>query len=222
VTSQRIFSQRVIIEIYPVKSRGDLRDFIELPYRSYRDDPIWVPPLRSEQWAQFDPAKNPMLDHCDTQLFLLKQGAKVIGRCSAFVDHLAVKHWEQPVGLFGSFECVADEAGAHLLLNAAKEWLLARGMQVMGGPWSFASQEWGLEIEGSSRPPVILAPHNPSYYADFFETFGLRKVNDLLAYLADEGEGYRFPERYLTLTDRIQSRYGIIVRPVDLRTWKKR
>ncbi len=204
------------MEIQPVKSRRDLRDFIQLPYRLYKDDPIWIPPLRSEQWAQFDPAKNPMLDHCKTQLFLLKEGKRVIGRCSAFVDHLAVEHWGQPIGLFGSFECVAEEDGAQLLLNAVRDWLVAHGMRLMRGPWSFASQEWGLEIEGGIRPPVIMAPHNPSYYADFFEAFGLRKGNDLLAYLADEKEGYRFPERYLTLTDRIQSRYGITVRPVDL------
>lgn len=35
------------MEIRPVTSRPDLRRFIELPYRLYRRDPVWVPPLRS-------------------------------------------------------------------------------------------------------------------------------------------------------------------------------
>ncbi len=204
------------MELHTVQSRKDLRAFIQFPYDLYRDDPNWIAPLRSEQWAQFDPQKNPMLDHCETELFLLKDGRRVIGRCSAFIDRLAVEHWGESIGLLGSFECVEDEAAAHQLLSAARDWLAERGMKAMRGPWSFASQEWGLEIEGSERPPVILAPHNPPYYADYFDSFGLSKAIDLVAYLADMAGGYAFPERYLTLTDRIQERYGISVRPVDL------
>jgi len=199
-----------------VENRRDLRKFINFPYIFYKQDPIWVPPLRSEQRAQFDPKKNPMLDHCTVKLFLLKNGDQVLGRCSAFVDHLAVQHWGEPIGLFGSFECVEDEIGAHMLLDAARSWLLDQEMRAMRGPWSFASQEWGLEIEGGDRRPVIMAPHNPVYYADYFDRFGLGKAIDLIAYLADEGSGYTFPERYLTLTDRIQERYGVTVRAVDL------
>jgi ribosomal protein S18 acetylase RimI-like enzyme len=89
-------------------------------------------------------------------------------------------------------------------------------MRAMRGPWSFASQEWGLEIEGGERPPVILAPHNPPYYADYFTMYGLQKAKDLLAYLADLNAGYQFPERFLTLTEKIQARYAVTVRPVDM------
>jgi len=204
------------MKIHPVESKRDLRQFIKLPYKLYKDDPIWVPPLLSEQKAQFDPNKNPMLDHCDWQLFLLKDGENVIGRCSAFIDHLALDHWKEPIGLFGSFECVEDEGAAHQLLSAARDWLVSKGMKAMRGPWSFASQEWGLEIEGGDRPPVILAPHNPPYYAVYFEHFGLGKVMDLIAYLADARSGYEFPERFLTLTDKIQERYGVKVRSINM------
>lgn len=207
--------------IQEVQNHRDLRRFIQLPYRLYRDDPVWIAPLRSEQWAQFDPKKNPMLDHCDTKLFLLKEGKQVIGRCAAFIDRLAVEYWGQPIGLFGSFECVEDAEAAQTLLRAAQDWLGSQGMSAMRGPWSFASQEWGLEIEGGERPPVIMAPHNPPYYADFFEQFGLGKAIDLIAYMADMSAGYRLPERYLTLTDRIRERFGVTVRPVDMEQLEK-
>ena len=204
------------MELISISTRRDLRQFIELPYRLYKDDPNWVPPLRSEQWAQFDPAKNPMLEHCETQFFLLRDGGRVIGRCSAFIDRLAVKHWEAPIGMFGSFECIEDQDDALVLLGAARDWLAGQGMASMRGPWSFASQEWGLEIEGGELPPVILAPHNPVYYMDYFEAFGLKKAMDMVAYLADVDGGYVFPERFLTLTDRIAERFGVRVRPVDM------
>ena len=109
------------MDILTADTRTDLARFIRFPYQLYRDDPQWFPPLRSEQWAQFNPKLNPMLNHCETQLFLLKDGRKVLGRCSAFIDRIALDHWGEPIGLFGAFECVDDEAGAHLLLGAARD-----------------------------------------------------------------------------------------------------
>jgi ribosomal protein S18 acetylase RimI-like enzyme len=203
------------MHIQQVETTGDLRRFIRFPYRLYRDDPIWVPPLRTEQWGQFNPARNPMLDHCDYDLFLLIDDGRVIGRVSAFVDSLAVKHWGAPIGLFGSYECVDDPQASRLLLGMARDRLHERGMARMRGPWSFASQEWGLVIEGYQPPPVIMAPYNPPYYNRQLADFGFKKAKDLVVYYADVSEGYRVPDRYLTLTDRVQERYGISMRSLD-------
>lgn len=205
------------MDVFPVKTQIELEEFIKLPYSLYRDDPIWVPPLRSEQQAQFDHKKNPMLDHCDTAFFLLRDQGRVIGRIAAFIDRLGVEYWKQPIGLFGSYECVDDPAAAHLLLSTARNWLRARGMTSMRGPWSFASQEWGLLVEGGHLPPVLMAPHNPPFYPIQLEAFGLRKVKDLLAYYIDAREGYVFPQRFLELTDKVQQRYGIRVRTLDMK-----
>ncbi len=204
------------MEVRPVESRLDLRRFIELPYWLYRNDPIWVPPLRREQWAQFDPARNPMLDHCEYTLFLLEDGEEVVGRISAFVDHLAVEHWGEPIGLFGSYECVDDRQASYLLLNAAHTWLSERGMRWLRGPWSFASQEWGLVVEGYELPPVIMAPHNPPYYNDHMLGYGLGKAKDLIVYIIDSADGYDIPPRYLELTDRVQERYRVRIRPLEM------
>jgi GNAT superfamily N-acetyltransferase len=205
------------MEIRKIESRRDLAAFVDLPYRMYRDDPVWVPPLRSEQWGMFDPSKNPMLDHCEYVLFLAIAAGKTLGRISVFVDRLAVEAWHAPIGLFGSFECVDNPDVSAALLSAARDWLRSRGMRAMRGPWSFASQEWGLVLDGFTPPPVIMAPYNPPYYNDQLLAFGLEKVKDLLVYYADRSEGYEIPARYLTLTDRVVQRYGIRIRPADMR-----
>jgi ribosomal protein S18 acetylase RimI-like enzyme len=197
------------MQIRAVQSRKDLADFIELPYRLYRKDPNWIPPLRSDQWNQFDPKRNPMLDHCEYTLFLLKDGPQTVGRMSAFIDRLALDWWKEPIGLFGSYECIAEPSASRLLLGAAQEWLAARAMKAMRGPWSFASQEWGLVLEGFSPPPVIMAPYNPPFYNN--------QLTDLLVYYVDSAEGYQIPERYLRLTDQVQKRYHVTVRSMDMR-----
>lgn len=210
-----------MIEIQQVHTKQQLAAFINSPYTHYKNDPMWVAPLRSEQRSQYDKKHNLMLTHCDVALFLAKEGKTVLGRIAAFIDHLAIEFWEQPIGLFGSYECVDNAQVSRRLLETAADWLRQRGMQSMRGPWSFASQEWGLLIEGFAPQPVIMAPYNPPYYQDQLSSFGLAKVQDMLAYYVDAREGYQIPERYLTLTDRIQKRYGVHVRPVNMKQLEK-
>ena len=205
------------MQIIPVQTPEELKAFINLPYELYKNDPVWVAPLRSEQASQYVPSKNPMLNHCTYSLFLAKEGNRVVGRIAAFLDHLALDHWKQPIGLFGSFECIDDEKVAQALLNAAVDWLKAKGMSSMRGPWSFASQEWGLVVDGFTPDPIIMAPYNPPYYNDLLQKFGLKKAKDLKVYICDAHDGWQIPERYLTLTDVVKRRYGVTVRPVNMK-----
>ena len=205
------------MHIRPVKTRRDQQAFLELTFRHYRGDPNFVPPLRSELRGQFDPVKNPFLQHCQTQLFLLEDGkGKPIGRVAAFIDKLANDHWGEPVGLFGYFESPDHAEAAGMLLEASASWLRERGMTVMRGPWSFVSQEWGMVLEGFEPPPVVMSPYNPPYYNDLVTAYGMRKVKDLLVYAVDARNGYRIPDRILTLTDLVAGRYGIRVRQIDM------
>ena len=202
--------------VRPVSNKRDLKAFLDLPFRLYRDDPLWVPPMRSSLSSEFDPSKNPFLAHCDYRLFLLERGGEVVGRIAALVDRLAVEGWGEKIGMFAYFECGKDDGeGAAALLGAATSWLSQRGMKTMRGPWSFVSQEWGLLVEGFDPEPVVMAPHNPPEYAALITGFGLAKAKDLLAWELSIPEGYRIPDRILTLTDAVAQRYGITIRTAD-------
>ena len=207
------------MHIHPVSSRHDQRSFVELPYKLYHDDPVWVPPLRDEQLGQFDPTRNPFLEHCDWQLFLLEEEGEIIGRIAAFVDNLAVDFWKERIGLFGYFECIPDGVGAALLLDAARDWLRAKGCPLMRGPWSFVSQEWGMVVEGFTPSPVVMAPYNPPYYNDFLTGFGMRKEKDLLCWYVSAAEGYVVPGRILELTGAVAGRYDVRIREIDMRRY---
>jgi GNAT superfamily N-acetyltransferase len=204
--------------VRPVETRRDFESFFRLPWRLYRDDPLWVPPMRSSARAELDPRKSPFLKHCDSRLFLLERGGAVVGRIAALVDRLAVEAWGAPIGMFAYFELELGpeaERDAGLLLGAARGWLRERGMRTMRGPWSFVSQEWGLVVEGFSPPPVVMAPYNPPGYEALLEGFGLRKAKDLLCWEISMPEGYRIPERILTLTDSVAERFKLRTRELD-------
>jgi GNAT superfamily N-acetyltransferase len=205
------------MNITRVETKEDLNSFINLPYRYYKNDPVWVPPLRDEQKGQFDHLRNPLLDHCEYAMFLLWDDGKLIGRVAAFIDKLAVEAWKEPIGLFGYYECPSDPNASRLLLDTAREWLYKHGMKFMRGPWSFVSQEWGAVIEGYTPAPVVMAPYNPPFYNDQFTTYGLAKVKDLLVYEIDARQGYRIPERILTLTDQVAARHHVHVRMLNMK-----
>ena len=207
------------MHIHSIVTKKDLREFINLPYQIYKNDPLWVPPLKSEVYNQFDHLKNPFLDHCKYKLFSLKENGKVIGRIAAFIDTLANQYWDAPIGLFGYYECPPDHNASRLLLDAARNWLREQKMVTMRDPWSFVSQEWGAVVEGFEPQPVIMAPFNPFYYIEHYKTYGLKKAKDLLVYIIDARDGYQIPERILKLTDRIAEKYSIRVRPLNMKAY---
>ena len=55
------------IEVRPVRTRGELRRFIRLPWRIYRNDPHWVPPLVYERRRFLDRSKNPFFTHGEAE-----------------------------------------------------------------------------------------------------------------------------------------------------------
>jgi len=207
------------MRICQVESRRDMRDFIKLPYELYGRDKIWVPPLRSEQEKQFSQKTNPFLEHCQRQLFLLKEKGRVIGRIAAFIDTLANEFWKEQVGLFGYFECIPDKTASNMLLEAAKKWLIEQQCSTMRGPWSFVSQEFGMVVEGFEPSPVIMAPYNPPYYKEHLEDIGLKKAKDLLCWQISMADGYRIPQRIVKLTDVVAERYGITVRKLNIKNY---
>ena len=209
------------MEITQVQSKRDLKEFIELPYRLYKDDPNWIAPLRGEQQKLFTPQGNPLLEHCDYAFYLLRDGSPsdgaVIGRVTAFIDHIAVDFWKEPVGFFGSYECIDSDEAAALLLSTARRFLQEHGMKEMRGPINFNATEWGFVVEGLNLPPMIMSPYNPAYYNRQALNFGMRKAKDLLAFYADAGAGYVIPERFVRLLDRIAERYHVTVRTADMK-----
>lgn len=77
-----------MLSIEPVdpRARRAVRDFLELPFRIYREDPHWVPPLYAEARLAFDRARHPFYDHSDAAFFVAVGGGRVVGRVAA-LDH---------------------------------------------------------------------------------------------------------------------------------------
>ena len=203
------------VEIRRVESKGDRKQFLDLPYRLYATEPRWVPPLRIERKEHIDPAKNPFFEHADVQFFLALRDGRVVGRISAHVDHNLNAFQDNRWGLFGFFECEDDPEVARALVDTAEAWLRERGRDRMVGPMDFTTNdECGLLIEGHERPPIILCPWQHPYYQRLLEeSCGLQKAMDLQMWeLHIEGRENVHPAIW-EMADAVEPKHGIVVRP---------
>lgn len=213
------------LQIRQVVSRRDLRRFVLFPWRIYRHDPNWVPPLISETLAELDPARSPFYQHAEVALFLAQRGRETVGTIAAFRDvHQAREPGELPGG-FGFFEVLEDYGVAERLLEAACEWLRARQVTRLRGPTNFTMNDRpGVLIEGADCPPVMLEAHTPPYYRTFLERFGMVKDHDLYAWRASRsqiGEELKnIPEELNRVAEVARRSANVTLRTVRLEDWR--
>lgn len=208
------------MEIYPVRSPQELKEFIRLPWTIYQDDSDWVPPLLYERKKFFDRSQNPFFKHAEVEYFLAEKNSEVVGRIAAIVNHRHNQFHLDKVGFFGHFEVIRDYEAAWGLLNAAREWLKYKGMEIMRGPANFSTNEdVGFLVEGLNQPPVIMMPYNPAYYVEFAQEFGLKKVKDLYSYYMDQKIG--FPQNLISISEKIKRKEKVLVRKLELKKLDK-
>jgi hypothetical protein len=173
------------LTVRPVASKADRNRFVDFAWDVYKDDPAWVPPLKSEVHGLLDPKKNPWFGHASAQLWLAERDGRVVGRISAQVDDLVQSHMAPGTGQWGMFEALDSEAAA-VLIATAEAWLRAQGMTRALGPISISIwDEPGLEIEGFAEPPTVMMGHHRPEYRGWIEAAGYAKAKDLLTYEVD-------------------------------------
>ena len=209
------------VEISPVASRRDRRDFIELPYRLHATSPWWIPPLRIERHLFLSPRFNAFFDHGEAQLFLARREGRVVGRISAQIDRAFNDFHDNAWGMFGFFEVEDDAQAATALLDAAAAWLAGRGRDRMVGPMDFTiNDESGIVVEGHEREPMIRQPWHPPYYQQLCENdgAGLAKAMDLLMWELDIADREKVLPVIFDLAAKVEPDHGIRLRKMSRRS----
>ena len=196
-----------MITIKAVSTKKDLKDFIMLPFKLYKKDPNWIPPLIPDQMKFLTPGHNAFFEHSEAQLYLAYKEGEVVGRISAHTNTQHNKEHKDNIGFFGFFECVNDQEVASSLLHKASDWNKAKGKDGMRGPLNFTiNDECGLLVDGFDTPPMIMMTHSLPYYQTLIENYGLSKAMDMYAYFSEKRE---IPERLERLHDALLKRTGV-------------
>ena len=201
------------VEIRPVRNLLGRRAFVDLPFRLFKHDPTWIPPLRISVFDRISP-KYPANDHQDTALWMAYRNGKPVGRIGACVDHSFNEFQDQSWAWVGFFESFDDPEAAAVLFDTACAWAAAKGVQECVGPGSFTTNdECGLLVEGFEHPPMILTPQNPRYYERLWVEAGWEQAMDL--WNLDQEKG-GLSDRQKRMLGRLQARADIHVRSMRM------
>jgi GNAT superfamily N-acetyltransferase len=206
------------VQVAAVRDRQGLNRFVRLPWRIYRDDPAWVPPLEADVRRLLSP-DHPFHQHAVVECFLALRDGQAVGRVAAAVNHRYNEFHGNRTGFFGLFESIDDPELAERLLQAAADWLRERGMATAIGPFNLSTNDElhspGVLLDNFGHPPVLMMAHTPPYYPALLEAAGWSKERDLLSYWLEE---HQPPERLLRGVQRLTGAIdGLVVRQLRLR-----
>jgi GNAT superfamily N-acetyltransferase len=203
------------VQIRPVKGFGDLRAFVDLPFRLHAGTP-WIPPLKLERYAFLFRKLNPYFKHGEAQYFLARRDGRVVGRVTAQVDHAYNEFHQTRWGMFGFLEFEDDPEVLSELLAAAEGWLREHGCERMVGPMDFTmNEESGVLFEGYEIEPLIRQPWHPPYYLQRCQEAGLTKAMDLLSWELHVNNREILNPILPRLSERARTKYGITIRPMS-------
>jgi GNAT superfamily N-acetyltransferase len=207
--------------IKPVENIEERKAFLRFPWKVYKDDPFWVPPIFSERMHFTDPKKNPFFEHSEAQLYLALRGEEIVGTIAAFTNRRHNEYQNENVGFFGFFEVLEDYEAAEALLKTAENWAREKGHNALRGPaqWN-TNDECGLLVDGFDDSPRILMTYNPPYYVDFVEKAGYKYARDLWAYQLPVKDFMKnIGDRLERITTKILERKEITIRQLNMKIY---
>ncbi|MFQ5792427.1 MAG: hypothetical protein ACE5JI_18310 [Acidobacteriota bacterium] len=209
-----------MIRIEAVTSKKEWMTFIKFPWRIYRGNPNWVPPLLLDMKKLLDPKKNPFFLHSKVDLFLARRNGEVVGRVAAILNHNHNDFHDERAVFFGFFETIPDPDVATALLEQVEDCGRKEGMSVIRGPMNFSTNDTcAFLVEGFDSPPVVMMPYNPPYYIDLVEQAGYTKAKDLYAYYMHQTTP--LPPQVVEVSEKAARDEGLVIRSLNMKDFDR-
>lgn len=126
-----------MVEIKEVKTKRDLKKFAAYPVRLYRNCPYYVPSLRGDELATFNPKKNFNLKGNECKGFLCYKDGKLVGRIAGLINRKDNELTGRKYIRFSRLDCIDDKEVFDALITAVEKFGKDYGMDTIHGPWGF-------------------------------------------------------------------------------------
>ena len=201
------------IEKVDTDNRSQVKRFVELPYRLYKDCPQWVPPLYVDAYMYLNRKKHPFHEHSDVDFFLAVRDGRDVGRIAAIENKpFNAYHHTKKVDFF-LFECENDPDASTALFNEVFNWAKARGLDSAVGPKGMGPLDgYGILVFGfEHRQTMTMLNYNYPYYQQLLEAQGFEKEVDFVSCFLP-ADKFQIPERVGRITERVMQRGGLSIK----------
>ncbi|MBP3253632.1 MAG: GNAT family N-acetyltransferase [Bacteroidales bacterium] len=193
---------------YRCTSSKEFNDFLDFPFKLFKHDKMFVPPLYTDERNTFNKKINPALEWCEYKIFLAYKNGELAGRIAGIINNKANEIWKRKYIRFGWFDTVDDSAVAKALLDAVIEWGRSRGLNRIVGPMGFTDMDKeGMMVEGFDTLCPMASLYNPAYYPVIMEKLGFVKEVDWVQYEIPASQPV--PEKMSRINNRIKDKYNL-------------
>lgn len=210
------------IVVKEVKSKCELRKFVQFGIDLYKDNPYYCPPIFFDEINSFNPKTNPALEVCDFVIYMAYRNNQIVGRIVGIINNRANEAWSVKKCRFGWFDFIDDYEVFKSLLDAVAQWGKSRGMSSLNGPVGFTDfDKEGLLIEGFDYNAPMASLYTHPYYIAHYERYGLVKEADWIEFqITPPAEA---PERMRRIAKIVEQRNNLrTVKVKNSRELKKR
>ena len=171
------------ITVKEIHTKRELKDFVNFPYRLYKNHKCFVPSLRFDELNTLSKEKNPAFDYCEARYWLAYKDNKIVGRIAGILNKAYIEKWQKKHLRFGWIDFEKDEAIVKSLLAEVENWAKSLGMEAVHGPMGFTDLDHeGMLVEGFDQKGTLAAIYNYSYYPEFLENINYEKHTDWVEY----------------------------------------
>ncbi len=215
------------IEKIDTTNKAQIRRFVNLPYRLYKNHPQWVPALFIDAEMQLNRSKHPFYEHSDADFFIALNDNQVVGRVAVLENRRYNQFHDTRQAQFYLYECIDDQQIAETLFDRVFEWAHQRGLNQIVGPKGFGALDgYGMLVDGyEHRQVMTMMNYNYPYYPKLIQTIGFTKLVDFVScYLGVDV--FHLPERIHSIAERVQNRGTLKVErfrnKAELKAWATR
>lgn len=178
-----------MFELKEVKDKKDLKQFVKLPFKLYKGNRYWIPPIIKDEMSQLSTDSNPFYKNVDAKFWTAWRDKECVGRIGALVNHEYNERNKVKNGRITRVEFIDDEEVSSALFQKAEKWLKDQGMEAVHGPLGINNLDnQGLLIEGFDHLPSIASVYHQPYYLKHFEKNAYKKENDWVEFRLTLGE----------------------------------
>lgn len=215
------------VEKVDPSNKNQVRRFVLLPFRLYKGNKNWVPPLLIDSEMYLNKSKHPYYEHSDADFYILTGDGRDVGRIAVAENKLYNQYHSTRQAHFYFFDCENEPEASRALFECAFEWAAKRGLNRIVGPKGFGPLDgYGLLVEGfEHRQMMNMMNYNHAYYVDLVTGEGFSKEVDFVSCYIKTSE-FKIPERVHRIAQRVQQRGTLAVKNFrskkELRQWADR
>ncbi|MBR2930769.1 MAG: hypothetical protein IKC32_06020 [Clostridia bacterium] len=170
-----------MITVREVRTSRDIKEFIELPLRMYKNVWQFVPPLYADEKKLL--RSGGCTSVADAVFYLAEKDGRTVGR----IQGIHQKQYNDLHGTkelrFTRFDAIDDPEVSRALFSALEAWGRERGLTDIVGPLGYSDLDReGLLIEGFSENSTFEEQYNFDYYGALIEDAGFKKDLDWLEF----------------------------------------